>query len=137
MNLPKIVICCEFVVNDVKNVLFVVIGRELCPGLFFSDREETDPLSSAGGAREAEPVRIHGEPVRTFRRSPRTGSGREAGQSPEVRPGAWRRQKAGTWETALPAVIQSWTTDRQTGPEEAEAEKLVESAYSRTVFSVR
>lgn len=64
MNLPKIVICCEFVVNDVKNVLFVVIGRELCPGLFFSDREEKDPRSSAGGAREAEPVRIHGEPVR-------------------------------------------------------------------------
>jgi hypothetical protein len=43
VNLPKIVICCEFVVNDVKNVLFVVIGRELCPGLFFSDREEKDP----------------------------------------------------------------------------------------------
>ena len=41
-----------------------MIGRELCPGLFFSDREEKDPRSSAGGAREAEPVRIHGEPVR-------------------------------------------------------------------------
>jgi hypothetical protein len=122
MNLPKIVICCEFVVNDVKNVLFVVIGRELCPGLFFSDREEKDPPgalpveleklsrseSTGAGRVHGEPVRLsetpHGEtvrdsprgkqkrePVRTSRSSPRTGSGRGAGQSLEVGPGAWSR----------------------------------------------